>query len=137
MAVLLLGVGLGVAFVFLTLGVDNFQAGFRLQHGVAVVDPAEYTEVMGATSSADKRLRSVAGASAGVVFVAGVSLVLFVYLLSHSGFCNIYIYVIYFFGRNFVISVFVSGSLSCLPVCLPACQSIFMSYLSVCLSVYL
>ena len=86
MAVLLLGVGLGVAFVLLTLGVDNFRASFRLQHGVAVADPAEYTEVMEATRSADKRPRSVAGASAGVVFVAGVNLVSFVYLLSHSGF---------------------------------------------------
>ena len=86
MAVLLLGVGLGIAFVILTLGVDNFQAGFRLQHRVAMVEPAEYTEVMGATSPADKRLRSVAGAFAGVVFAAGVSLISFVYLLSHSGF---------------------------------------------------
>ena len=136
LAVLLLGVGFGVAFVLLILGVDTFQAGFRLQHGIAVVDPAEYTEVMGATSSADKRLRSVAGASAGVVLVAGVILVSFVYLLSHSGFCNIYL----FFGTKFCdlcLCFRLSVLPACLPVCLPACEPIFMSYLSVCLSVYL
>ena len=134
-AVLLLGVGFGVAFVFLTLGVDNFQAGFRLQHGVAVVDPAEYTEVMGATSSADKRLRSVAGASAGVVFVAGVSLVLFVYLLSHSGFCNIYICYLFFWTK--FCDLCLCFRLSVLPACLPACMSVYLYVISVCLSVCL